>query len=109
MRQISQLNLLDEEITIGRHPDNDIIDNDISVSRYHAALKYNKENGNLILENRSEKFGTLILVRGNVKLNKEKINFQIGRSFITLNITSKYKNIKNENLKLNGDINKDEQ
>ena len=85
---IHVIELLDEEITIGRLPDNGIIDNDISVSRYHAALKYNKENGNLILENRSEKFGTLVLVRGNVKLNEDEINFQIGSHLITTNITS---------------------
>ena len=70
-----------------------------------AAIKYNKENGNLILENRSEKFGTLVLIRGNIKLNEEKINFQIGSSLISANITSNYENIENENLKINKDIN----
>ena len=79
--------LEDEEINIGRMDTNDIIDNDISVSRYHAQLKYDKENGNLILRNLSEKFGTLVLIRGNIKINENKINFQIGNCFVSANLT----------------------
>ena len=50
--QIVQLN--DEEINIGRNNFNDIIDNDLSVSREHAVLKYNKDNRTLFLENKME-------------------------------------------------------
>ena len=67
--------LIDEEITIGRQIYNDIIDNDISISRKHAVMRYNKKNGNLFLENKSEKFGTLVLVRGNIKIKEGKIYF----------------------------------
>ena len=68
--------LNDEEITIGRKFNNDIIDNDASISREHYVLIYNKYNGNLFLENKNGKFGTLVLVRGNIKI-KEKTFFQI--------------------------------
>ena len=80
--------LIDEEITIGRQIYNDIIDNDISISRKHAVMRYNKKNGNLFLENRSEKFGTLVLVRGNIKIKEGKIYFQIGNTYISVEATN---------------------
>jgi hypothetical protein len=80
--------LIDEEITIGRQICNDIIDNDISISRKHALMRYNKKNGNLFLENRSEKFGTLVSVRGNIKIKEVKIYFQIGNTYISVEATN---------------------
>ena len=62
---------------------NDIIDTDISISRFHSVLKFNKDTGNITLENES-KFGTLVLVKNNIKLtDNKKIYFQVGRTFIT--------------------------
>ena len=78
--------LIDEEITIGRQNYNDIIDNNISISREHAMLRYNKDNGNLFLEDKNSKYGTLVLVRGNIPLTKKKIFFQIGNIYISINI-----------------------
>ena len=85
--------LIDEKIYIGRNSKNDILNNendivdlDISVSRKHAVLKFNKENGNLTIENRSEKFGTLVLIKGNVKVKEKKIFFQVGNNFISARI-----------------------
>jgi hypothetical protein len=71
-----------DDIKIGRYDTNDIIDTDISVSRKHAILKFNKENGKLYLENLSEKFGSLILIKGNIKLKEKNIHFQVGKSYI---------------------------
>ena len=78
--------LIDEEITIGRQKHNDIIDNDISISREHAILRFNKNNGNLFLENTNGKFGTLVLVRGNIKITEEKNYFQSGKSYISTEV-----------------------
>ena len=85
--------LIDEKIYIGRNSkndilnsQNDIIDLDISVSRKHAVLKFNEENGNLTIENRSEKFGTLVLIKGNVKVKEKKIFLQVGNNFISSRI-----------------------
>ena len=75
------------DINIGRYDTNDIIDTDISVSRKHAILKFNKETGKLNLVNLSEKFGTLILIKGNIKMKEKKIQFQVGKSFIQANLT----------------------
>ena len=61
---------------------NDIIDNDISISKEHALLRINKNNGNLFLEDKNSKFGTLVLVRGNVKIKEEQTYFQIGKIYM---------------------------
>jgi pSer/pThr/pTyr-binding forkhead associated (FHA) protein len=51
----------------GRSHDSDIRITDISVSRFHAKIKY--ERGNYYLEDMNSKFGTLALIKGNFKLN----------------------------------------
>ena len=81
--------LIDQEITIGRQDYNDIIDNDTSISREHALLRYNKNNGNIFLEDKNGKFGTLVLVRGNIKIKKEKTFFQIGNTYISMELKDK--------------------
>ena len=85
-KTIHIVNLNEGEIHIGRNDSNYIIDTDITVSRNHAILKYNKDNGKLILENLSEKFGTLILIKGNIKMKEKKIYLQVGKSFIVANV-----------------------
>ena len=86
IKTVHLVELNDEEINIGRFDTNDIIDTDISVSRKHAVMKYNKETGGLFLENLSEKFGTLVLIKGNIKMNDKKIHFQVGKSYIVANL-----------------------
>ena len=34
------------------------------------------------MENLSEKFGTLILIKGNIKMKEKKIHIQVGKSYI---------------------------
>ena len=82
-KNIYVIKLTGDDITIGRNDKNDIIDTDISISRFHSVLKFNKDTGNITLENES-KFGTLVLVKNNIKLtDNKKIYFQVGRTFIT--------------------------
>ena len=115
---IINLDHLDDksEIKIGKNRKN--IKNDIDlqddyISRSHAVIKFNKENGNLILENRSitevvynkedgtliqkekieiineEKIGklsfsrTFVLIKDNFKLKENQINFRVGNCYIT--------------------------
>jgi len=87
IKLIHLIEFKDDHIYIGRHTMNDIVDNDISVSRFHSVLRYDREEGKIFLENRSEKFGSLVLVRGNIKMRNKPINFQVGRSFITASLT----------------------
>lgn len=44
---------------------------DISVSRCHALIKYNQENGRFYLEDNLSKFGTLVLAKGFIDLEPE--------------------------------------
>ena len=89
LKIVNIIQLIDEEINIGRNKYNDIIDDDISVSRDHAVLKYNKYNKTLFLENKNGRYGTLVLVRGNIKINEEKTFFQIQNTHISMELTKK--------------------
>jgi len=97
LKLIHLIQFKDEFIYIGRHTLNDIVDNDISVSRFHSLLKYDRENGQIFLQNRSEKFGTLVLVRGNIKMKSKTVNFQVGRTYITANLISEERSILMDN------------
>jgi hypothetical protein len=91
IKRIHVIKLTGDEIYIGRNGVNDVIDEDLTVSRNHAILKYNQAEGEVVLENRSETFGTLVLIKGNIKMKNKNLNLQIGNSFITVNLTSKEK------------------
>ena len=83
IKNIFVMKLINENLSFGRKEDNDLIDGDISISRRHAIFKFDKENGVVTIVNQS-KFGVLILIKNNLKLtNCEKINFQVGRTYIT--------------------------
>ena len=90
LKIIHVVQLIKDTINIGRRFTNDIIDTDISVSRDHAVLKYNKEKGIITVENKSEKFGTLVLVKGNIPITEQKIDFQVGNNYVTACKTDKY-------------------
>ena len=90
-----------------RYDTNDIIDTDISVSRKHAVMKYNKETGGLFLENLSEKFGTLVLIKGNIKMNDKKIHFQVGKSYIVANLVNELDENKKNQFRNNDTENSD--
>jgi hypothetical protein len=87
IKRIHVIKLTGDEIYIGRNGANDVIDEDLTVSRNHAILKYNQAEGEVILENRSETYGTLVLIKGNIKMKEKNLNLQIGNSFITVNLT----------------------
>lgn len=99
LKLIHVVEFKDDNISIGRHTNNDIVDNDISVSRFHSIFKYDRENGNVYLENKSEKFGSLVLVRGDIKMKSKAINFQVGRTYITINLISEERMIFMDNYK----------
>jgi len=72
------------QIKLGRGHECDLRENDISVSRLHAYIKY--ENGQFVVIDNNSKFGTLILLRKNFKIEKKKIALQIGRTVITFSL-----------------------
>lgn len=86
---IHVVKLIDEIISFGSGELCDIIDCNYNISSYHAEFKYNSRNGDLILENKSKQYHTLVLVKNNIEINKNKIDFQIGRILITANLLKK--------------------
>ena len=76
-------------ITIGRDGsverirDNDIKKFEPSVSRdKHAVIEYNTKKGTLLLQNKSLRSDTLIAIKDVLKINRNKIHLQIGRTFV---------------------------
>ena len=101
---IHVVKLNNDSINIGRNNTNDIIDTDTSVSEKHAVLKYNKEKGYITIENRSERYGTLVLIKGNITVKEKTIGLQVGRSYVTACMIEK--NIgENETFVINNDNN----
>ncbi len=82
IKSIHVIQLTGDELTIGRGHESDVRINDISVSRSHAKLKYNVDNGTLLLRDLKSKFGTLILIKKPLKIKEKKIHLQIGRTYI---------------------------
>lgn len=62
---------------IGRNGSNDIIDEDLTVSRNHYILKNNYSEGEVILENRSGTYNTLVFIKGNIKIDDKNLNLHI--------------------------------
>lgn len=60
---------------MGRGHDAEIRITDISVSRFHASIKYNK--GDFYIEDNNSKFGTLVLMKNAIKLNNATNNLAI--------------------------------
>ena len=75
------------EFVIGRGHDSDMRVSDISVSRCHAMIKYNRELKQFQLEDNLSKFGTLVLANDpfNLHLNHTTA-IQIGRSVISFTV-----------------------
>ena len=82
IKSIHVIQLNGEELIIGRGHDSDVRINDISVSRNHAKIKYNLDEGTLLLRDLKSKFGTLILIKKPLKIKEKKIHLQIGRTYI---------------------------
>ena len=107
VKSIHIIKLINEYITIGRENENDISDKDISISRNHAIIRFNKENGTICLQNRSKKFGTLVLVREPIKILEKTIYLQVGRTFIEAKLIDRKKSEKKEKDEIKVDKNND--
>lgn len=56
------------EYKVGRGHDSDIRVSDISVSRYHARIKF--QEGKFMLEDNTSKFGTLVMIKDKTPIIK---------------------------------------
>ena len=79
---IHVIQLNNDDLIVGRGHESDIRINDISVSRNHAKLKYNQENGTILLKDLKSKFGTLVLIKRPLEIKEKKIHIQIGRTYL---------------------------
>ena len=66
----------------GRGHQCDLRISDISVSRFHSFIKYDK--GLFSIFDNNSKFGTLILIQKPVQIKAEKLAIQVGRTVISL-------------------------
>lgn len=92
-KYIHVIKLTGDELIIGRSKESDITINDISVSRNHALLKYNINDGSLLIRDLKSKFGTLILIKKPLKIKEKEIHLQVGRTYIEANIVNSNKPI----------------
>ena len=84
LKNIFVIKLTNEELTFGRNDKNDMVDCDITISRFHAKIKFNEERGEVSLISMG-KYGVLVLVKNNLKMiNDEKIYLQAGKSFVRI-------------------------
>lgn len=73
------------EYKLGRGHDADVRVNDISVSRLH--LKINYTNGRFFMEDCRSKFGTLVLVKKELKIDSTQSKaIQVGRTMLNLSV-----------------------
>ena len=86
LKLIHVVKLTEDKIFIGRKDNCDIVDIGQNVSREHATIKYN--NGDVILENLSKTFNTLVLVKKSIVIKEQKIDLQVGRTLITANLVN---------------------
>ena len=95
---IVKLTKKNKTIRIGRVDDNDIVDRDISMSRHHAILFFDEENGKICIKNISQKFGTLVLVKNRINILNKKIYLQIGRTYVEASLMDReeYEKLKIE-------------
>lgn len=85
LEMIHVIELKEETVKIGRCKKdgvNDVIIRDPSVSKEHAIINYNKENGKVILKNINSKYGSLVLIKKSLKINAKKLQIQIGKTSI---------------------------
>ena len=76
--------LPNDHIKLGRGHQCDLRVSDISVSRLHAVIKYERDQ--FVIYDNNSKFGTLVLMKEPFTITTEKIGIQIGRTVISLSL-----------------------
>ncbi len=71
-------------LKLGRGHDCDFRISDISVSRFHATLRY--INGNFYLEDHSSKFGTVVQIKRPIVIDSTGFSVQTGRTVVDLSV-----------------------
>lgn len=70
------------EIFIGRDKEKDLVLNDCTISRTHAKFIYNSIEKKLILKDLGSRYGTMVLIKNQIKINEQKLSLQVGNTYI---------------------------
>ena len=81
----------DEPIFIGRGSKVDIKLNEETVSRMHCLLKYDINNGRILIKDLNSTFGTLVLIKTKLEIINKIIMLQTGRTVIQACVIDKDK------------------
>ena len=81
-KSIHVAKLTGDDLILGRNSQSDIFVREISVSRNHSLIKYNSNDGKILIRDYKSKFGTLVLVKRPLVIKDQKICLQIGCSYI---------------------------
>jgi pSer/pThr/pTyr-binding forkhead associated (FHA) protein len=72
-------------LKFGRGHDSDIRVPDVSVSRFHASVRF--QNGQFLLEDNNSKYGTVVAMRKPQPLEPgSSLSIQVGRSVISISL-----------------------
>ncbi|OII77365.1 zinc finger C3HC4 FHA domain-containing protein [Cryptosporidium andersoni] len=75
-----------KDLKLGRGHESDVRISDVSISRYHATIRYTNEN--FILEDHGSKFGTLVSIRKAQTIeNNRNLSLQVGRTVVNLRLS----------------------
>ncbi|KAF7458818.1 putative zinc finger protein [Cryptosporidium felis] len=75
-----------KDLKLGRGHESDVRISDVSISRYHATIRY--RNDNFMLEDHDSKFGTLVSVRRPQAIeNSHNLALQVGRTVVNLRLS----------------------
>ncbi|KAK9171176.1 Zinc finger,RING/FYVE/FHA/SMAD/PHD-type domain containing protein [Cryptosporidium meleagridis] len=75
-----------KDLKLGRGHESDVRISDVSISRYHATIRY--RNDNFMLEDHDSKFGTLVSVRRPQAIdNCHNLALQVGRTVVNLRLS----------------------
>ncbi|KAL8272612.1 hypothetical protein Esti_003501 [Eimeria stiedai] len=75
-----------KDLKLGRGHESDVRIPDVSISRYHATIRF--VDGNFQLEDHNSKFGTLVSLRKAFSIGESVAALQVGRSVVKLSISS---------------------
>uniref|UniRef100_A0A0G4F188 FHA domain-containing protein n=1 Tax=Chromera velia CCMP2878 TaxID=1169474 RepID=A0A0G4F188_9ALVE len=74
-------------LKLGRGHESDVRIADVSISRYHATIRFNEESKTFFLEDHNSKFGTLVNIRKPQLVDGEApLSVQVGRTVLALSI-----------------------
>lgn len=75
-----------KDLKLGRGHESDVRIPDVSISRYHATIRF--VDGNFQLEDHNSKFGTLVSLRKAFAIGDTVAALQVGRSVVKLSVDS---------------------